>query len=378
MVATASSTDPITNLSSQYKPRVTKEDPMGKDAFMKMLIAQLKNQDPLNPSDSKDMTAQLAQFTQLEKSTNMETTLTQMLATMKSQGQGNYVDHIGKTVTGNLSSMTVASGTADDGYFTLKKSAEAVVAIYDSKGAEVKRLFLGQQDAGTNSFKWDGKDTNDKAVADGSYSYDVYVVGPEGYSKVDSSVQGQVTGITNKNGKQYLEVSVNGSSKKVIVDPLTISAVTTGSTSSDKTNTSDYVNHIGKTVTGSTGNVDVASGTPTKGYFTLDSNQSQVLVSVLNSKGAEVNRIDLGSQSSGVHEIGWNGKDSSGNVVANGSYTYEILVKDSSGYSRINPVLTGKVTGVNYKDGNPYLEVSAGGAGSIMMDPATVQQIKES
>lgn len=65
--SSTSGSSAINNISSQYTARKTDEDPMGKDAFMTMLIAQLKHQDPLNPMDGTDFTAQLAQFTQLEK-----------------------------------------------------------------------------------------------------------------------------------------------------------------------------------------------------------------------------------------------------------------------------------------------------------------------
>lgn len=226
MTLSASGTEAINNISSQYKPRETKTDPMGKDAFMTMLIAQLKNQDPLNPLDGTDFTAQLAQFTQLEKSMSMDSTLTKILNSMDSGSQGNYVDHIGKTVSGNLNTVSVNEGEADTGYFTLKEPGEVVLAVYDSNGAEVKRIFLGQQNAGTNSFQWDGKNTDEKLVSDGSYTYDAFVLGPGGYSKLNTGITGEVTGLTYKNGKQLLEVSLNGGTKTILMDPSAITKVT--------------------------------------------------------------------------------------------------------------------------------------------------------
>lgn len=372
------STAAINNISSQYKPRETKTDPMGKDAFMTMLIAQLKHQDPLNPLDGTDFTAQLAQFTQLEKSMSMDTTLTKILESMTGTDNADYVGHIGKTVTGSLNSVSVKGGEATQGYFSLKQSAEVAVAVYDSNGNEVKRIFLGQQNAGTNSFTWDGKNADDKMVSDGNYNYDVFVLGEGGYSKLDSSVKGEVTGVTYKNGKQYLEVVPAGSTKTVLLDPSTIGSVGSSGSNQNTGSTSEYVGHIGKTVTGEAGEVIVSGGKSTEGYFTLDKSESEVVVSVQDSSGKEVRRLNLGSLGSGVHEMGWDGKDASGKAVSNGTYNYRILAKDSTGYSSIDPVLTGKVTGVTYKDGYPYLQVSTGGSGSALMNPQTVVQIKES
>lgn len=377
MAASTSGTEAINSISSQYKPRETKKDPMGKDAFMTMLLAQLKHQDPLNPMDGTDFTAQLAQFTQLEKSMNMDSTLTKILESMTGKENVDYVGHIGKTVTGNLNTMSVADGEATKGYYSMEKAGEVVVSVYDSKGNEVKRIFLGQQNAGTNSFSWDGKNADDKVVADGDYKYDVFVLGDKGYSKLDSTVKGEITGVSYKNGKQYLEVVPTGSTKTVLVEPSSITSFATSGSTQNKP-TSDYVNYIGKTVSGQTGEVLVAGGVSTEGYFTLNSSQSEVLVSIQDSTGKEIRRINMGSLASGVHEIGWDVKDSAGKTVANGNYTYELLVKDSTGYSRVTPVLTGKVQGVTYEDGYPYLKVSTGGSGSVLMNPGAVIQIKES
>jgi flagellar basal-body rod modification protein FlgD len=257
----------------------------------------------------------------------------------------------------------------------MKEAGEAVVAVYDSAGNEVKRLFLGQQNAGTNSFKWDCTDINDETVSDGNYTYDVFVVGSGGYSKLDSSVKGEVTGVSYLNGKQYLELVPAGSTKTILVDPSTISAVgALSSGSSGSTASSDYTSYIGKTVTGTTGAVVAESGKATKGYFTLANDQSEVVVSIQNSSGSEIRRINLGSLDSGVHEIGWDGKNSSGED-ATGRYVYKVLVKDSTGYSAIDPVLSGKVSGITYKAGYPYLELETDGAGTVEIDPASVTKI---
>lgn len=91
---------------------------MGKDAFLKLLTSQLKYQDPLNPTDSTQFTAQLAQFSSLEQLTNISDGITQLLAFQDSLNNGMVTGFIGKTVvtqdgtTGKVTGVSFDSGVA--------------------------------------------------------------------------------------------------------------------------------------------------------------------------------------------------------------------------------------------------------------------------
>lgn len=92
------------NKTNQYQ---LETDGFGQDAFMKLLLAQLKNQDPLKPMEDKEFIAQLAQFNSLNQLTEMNKTLGELMtAQMLSQGSAL----IGKTVTGVSDSGGVISG----------------------------------------------------------------------------------------------------------------------------------------------------------------------------------------------------------------------------------------------------------------------------
>lgn len=82
-------------------------DGFGQDAFMKLLLAQLKNQDPLKPMEDKEFIAQLAQFNSLNQLTQMNKTLGELM-TAQTLSQGSAL--IGKTVTGVSDSGGVISG----------------------------------------------------------------------------------------------------------------------------------------------------------------------------------------------------------------------------------------------------------------------------
>lgn len=82
------SAPPVGTAAPTTGASVTPSNPnskMGKDEFLKLLVAQMKNQDPLNPADGQQMAAQLAQFSSVEQLQNANDTLTQIRDAFKAQ-----------------------------------------------------------------------------------------------------------------------------------------------------------------------------------------------------------------------------------------------------------------------------------------------------
>ncbi len=215
------SSDAIDILRSQYADKVDEEDPLGREAFMTMLVAQLKHQDPLNPMDGTDFSAQLAQFTSLEQSMNMNESLEEMLGIMNGQNNvANSLDYVGKVVTGESTSIEVEGGVANGGYFTLNETGDAYVTIYNSYGESVKSLYMGSNDPGSYIIDWDGTDDAGQMVNDGSYSYEVFTKTSQGVMMpLETKLTGEVTGIEYIGGKSFLVIG------GVLVDPDTVSKV---------------------------------------------------------------------------------------------------------------------------------------------------------
>ncbi|MCB0394502.1 MAG: flagellar biosynthesis protein FlgD, partial [Bdellovibrionales bacterium] len=92
------------------KTRKVGGDEMGKDAFMKLLLAQFKNQDPTNPLQSHEMAAQLAQFSQVEQLANLNETVKNMADTQKPVGDYQALQFIGKTVSVDTGSIIREKG----------------------------------------------------------------------------------------------------------------------------------------------------------------------------------------------------------------------------------------------------------------------------
>jgi flagellar basal-body rod modification protein FlgD len=182
----------------------TNKNVMGKDDFLKMLIAQLKNQDPLNPLDGTNFAAQLAQFSSLEQLQNMNTHLTALTSSLSSTNNSQMVGLIGNAVVANGNSVTVSGATTKLAYNLSKSASQGTIRINDSQGNLVQTLSFGSQQAGSNTMNW-----NTTSVQPGTYTFTVSAVDSKGNPVAASTMTtGLVTGVTFQNGVPYL--SVNG------------------------------------------------------------------------------------------------------------------------------------------------------------------------
>jgi len=175
-VATSLAATGQTNTNVNLTGAVEKN--LGKEDFLKLLVTQLRHQDPLNPEDPKDFVAQLAQFSSLEQQINANSNLAslgELFKTLKtSQNMTQGISLLGKTVKGSGNMLTMSGGKASEASFQLPLEAKEVqVGIFNSAGQLVRTINLGSQSAGSHSLAWDGKDDKGNAVADGLYAYQV-------------------------------------------------------------------------------------------------------------------------------------------------------------------------------------------------------------
>lgn len=190
--------------SSNRSLQSLQADTVGRDDFLKMLVAQLQNQDPLNPLDGADFTAQLAQFSSLEQLSNMNTQLEMLNLYQASLNNAQSVNLIGKEVTARGDGIKVEGASADLAYNLSEDASNVTIKIYDKEAKLVDTIELGSQQQGENSVMWDCSD-----VAHGDYTFEISAINANGDEiSVYTIVTGQVTGVTFRDGSPYL--SVNG------------------------------------------------------------------------------------------------------------------------------------------------------------------------
>jgi len=184
-----------------------KNDEVGMDQFLTLLVAQMKYQDPLNPLDGTDFTAQLAQFTALEQQFQTNDQLEEILTAVKGQESGYVLDYIGKTVKTLNNAVFVEDGEANAVSYTLDDRAEVTLQIYDEDGNEVRSIYKGWQDAGSHDFDWDGLNNAGSQVDNGTYIVEVDAVDEQGYVVAHQEyVNGEVSGVTYYDGTPYLMI----------------------------------------------------------------------------------------------------------------------------------------------------------------------------
>ena len=176
-------------LAEKANPKRAPKNTLGKDDFMKLFIAQMQSQDPLNPQDSSQMAAQMAQFNGLEQMMNVNKTLETMLQSQSTDRAVGMVDYIGKEVDigsgmlkWNKSKLTKSAFEVD------QPLANAFVEIRDSSGQVISQQDLGNLMPGEHNVKWDGKLKDGSPANAGIYHF----------SLIGKTVDGQETPIPIK------------------------------------------------------------------------------------------------------------------------------------------------------------------------------------
>lgn len=179
-MAVASATDKssaqLLGVTSYEDKKVTSNskgsEAMGKQDFLTLFTAQLKNQNPLEPVKNEAFVAQLAQFSQLEALTNMQTSLNSFVSTMSAERMLSGASLIGKHVPVADASAGLMSGGQINATINLPDGASGVrVQVRDSSNNVVQELIAGAQTPGNLDFTWDGRLASGDAAPSGNYSF---------------------------------------------------------------------------------------------------------------------------------------------------------------------------------------------------------------
>jgi flagellar basal-body rod modification protein FlgD len=164
MVASVADVTGTSASSAAVKKSAVEEQ---QDRFLKLLVTQMKNQDPLNPLDNAQVTTQMAQLstvTGIEKLNNTLAAFTKAQAFQSVGMIGHYVLAPGEF-------LNLAGGVGLGGVELQGPADKVKVGIYDQYGALVREMDLGKQDEGVTAFQWDGKTNAGTDAPDGAYSF---------------------------------------------------------------------------------------------------------------------------------------------------------------------------------------------------------------
>lgn len=199
----------VANVASAPQAQLTsamsnKKNALGKDAFLMLMVEQLKNQDPMNPSDATEFTAQLAQYSSLEQLTNINKNLTDMGSTSGEIQRMSALSMIGKEVVTRGSEFNFTGSAVKLGYDLDANADHGTLYIRDSSGSTVATLAFADGVSGQHFVEWDGKDDSGHQLPTGQYTLGVSAFNGDADVAVTSLISSRVVGVDLVDGGDVL------------------------------------------------------------------------------------------------------------------------------------------------------------------------------
>lgn len=196
---------------------------LDKDDFLNLLVTQLQHQDPLNPTDSVEFTAQLAQFSSLEQLGNVNDNLNDLKNFQASLNNSQAVSLIDKAITANGNAVELGDSGSTSCHFKLDEDAAKVtISIYDTTGKYIAEIESEKLKAGQQALSWDGIDLKKNRVAPGEYSFEVQAEdAKEQPVRVTTLFRGTVDRVVFENNSSFL---ISGNQKIALGDVIEVAA----------------------------------------------------------------------------------------------------------------------------------------------------------
>lgn len=180
---------------------------LGQEDFLKLLVAQLKNQDPNNPADNGEFLGQIAQFSMVDGIDELGTSFDGMAGSLYSSQAMQASQLVGKEVLVETDLAVLNEGEPVEGLLEVNEDAQEVkINIYDTSGSLVKIIDVKDLETGMQKFSWDGMDSDDELMEDGEYT-----IAAEGL------INGELQGIAVHLFSDVESVSVDRNNANILV-----------------------------------------------------------------------------------------------------------------------------------------------------------------
>ena len=175
--------------------------------FLKLLVTQLKNQDPLNPLDNAAVTTQISQISTVTGIENLNATMQTLLSNFNDGQSMQAAGLLGKHVLVPGSRLALSDGEAGGGANLAGPADKVTLSILDAAGKVVQRQNLGARDAGSFSFTWDGQTDAGTAAPPGNYSFTITAVRGSESVAAETMQLGTVSALVRDKGTFQLELA---------------------------------------------------------------------------------------------------------------------------------------------------------------------------
>ena len=185
---------------------------LGGTDFLTLMLAQLQNQDPTSPVDSNTFLTQLAQLSEVQGITSLNTNFSTLSNSLTSNQALQASSLLGHQAMVNSSTATLAAGATVTGAVSVPQTTSQVtLSISDSSGALVSQINLGAQSAGLANFSWNGTMGNGSQAPAGTYTLTAQYAGAtSGSTAATTLVNGTVESVSMGAGSTGLTLNVSG------------------------------------------------------------------------------------------------------------------------------------------------------------------------
>jgi flagellar basal-body rod modification protein FlgD len=201
---------------SQYRldqEQTGNSNELGKNEFMELMIAQLKNQNPLEPQNNGEFISQLAQFSSLEEMQSLSGSVDDVVSQFRSTQALQASAMVGRTVLAPSDMGVLGAAGEISGNVEVPATTSGLrVSIENEVGERIRQIDLGSQQAGVTKFNWDGKDGNGNSLPPGPYRIVAEASYPDGQQQLGTMVSANVDSVSlGQGGSVTLNLAGMGS-----------------------------------------------------------------------------------------------------------------------------------------------------------------------
>ncbi|MEZ0121137.1 MAG: flagellar hook assembly protein FlgD [Candidatus Reddybacter sp.] len=200
---------------------IKKKEELGQAEFMRLLVAQLNNQDPTKPMDNFEFLSQIAQFSTVSGIQDMQTSLSGLGESMVSTRAMQASSLVGRDVISASNRAAFVPGEEIEGVVAMPTSASAVqIQVSDSSGQLVKVLDIGNVGAGIHKFSWDGLLDDGASISSGSYQVTASGLIDGAVEALPAFASARVTSVSIGAGGSEISLNLDGGESVSYADVL--------------------------------------------------------------------------------------------------------------------------------------------------------------
>jgi len=330
--------------------------------FLELLTIQLQNQDPLSPMETTEFTNQLVAFTGVEQQINTNQKLDSLVSLGVGSAFSEAQSYVGQDVNYISGEFAYTGGSKEIRYSLSEAATTSKINILDEQGNVVYTEDASRL-AGAHTFTWDGTLRSGGKASEGTYQIKVEALNAED-KPIESTtvVSGLVRGVETQGGQIFLLV---GERAVALSNVLNTSVKNDGAANTNDALTM-ALSYVGLDVTHKNSELYFDGERDANVIYNLPSDADRAQILIRDNLGNVIYNESV-DKSDGRHLVTWDGTKNDGTKASAGSYKFEIdAIDKNDARIDVGTSESGKVTGVETKGGEIFLNVEKNGTSNLV------------